>query len=51
MGGPSAALAIGAIWVAHIGMDRMLGYGLKYGDDFTHTHLGRIGAQRRFDDM
>jgi Domain of unknown function (DUF4260) len=51
LGGPTAALAIGAIWVAHIGMDRMLGYGLKYGDDFTHTHLGSIGAQRRFDDM
>lgn len=27
-------------WLAHIGMDRMLGYGLKYGTNFGHTHLG-----------
>lgn len=27
------------IWLAHIGMDRLLGYGLKYPDAFTHTHL------------
>ncbi|EJW17779.1 hypothetical protein PAV_3c02270 [Paenibacillus alvei DSM 29] len=25
-----AVLAVGIIWTAHIGMDRMLGYGLKY---------------------
>lgn len=28
------------IWLAHIGMDRMLGFGLKYGTGFGHTHLG-----------
>lgn len=27
------------IWLAHIGMDRLFGYGLKYPDSFTHTHL------------
>ncbi len=27
------------IWLSHIGMDRLLGYGLKYPDSFTHTHL------------
>ncbi|GEO15933.1 hypothetical protein MAE02_36290 [Microvirga aerophila] len=32
-----------AIWAAHIGFDRMLGYGLKYGTGFNDTHLGRIG--------
>lgn len=37
------AMGIAAIWLAHIGMDRMLGYGLKYGTGFTDTHLGRIG--------
>ncbi len=42
-GGPDVAFATGAIWLSHIGMDRMFGYGLKYGDDFTHTHLGTIG--------
>lgn len=29
-------------WLAHIGMDRMLGFGLKYGTGFGHTHLGSI---------
>jgi hypothetical protein len=32
------------IWLAHIGFDRALGYGLKYGSGFTFTHLGRIGT-------
>lgn len=27
------------IWVAHIGFDRALGYGLKYSSGFGHTHL------------
>ena len=38
-----AALALGLIWSAHIGLDRALGYGLKYGSEFGATHLGRIG--------
>ena len=33
--------ALGLIWLAHIGMDRLLGYGLKYDDDFRHTHLSQ----------
>src|SRR5271168_3956290 len=37
------ACALGLIWIAHIGMDRMLGYGLKYPTGFSDTHLGRIG--------
>jgi hypothetical protein len=37
------ALALGLIWIAHIGMDRMLGYGLKHASGFRDTHLGRIG--------
>jgi hypothetical protein len=37
------ALAIAFIWACHIGMDRLLGYGLKYADGFGYTHLGRIG--------
>lgn len=36
-------LAAGLIWCAHIGFDRTLGYGLKYSDGFSFTHLGRIG--------
>lgn len=31
------------VWGAHIGFDRMLGYGLKYETAFADTHLGRIG--------
>ncbi len=39
-----APLALaGAILVAHVGMDRSLGYGLKLPADFRDTHLGRIG--------
>jgi hypothetical protein len=34
---------LGAILVSHIGMDRVLGYGLKLPSDFRDTHLGRIG--------
>jgi hypothetical protein len=34
---------LGAILVAHVGMDRALGYGLKLPTDFRDTHLGRIG--------
>src|SRR4030088_2737904 len=36
-------LSIALIWMAHIGIDRALGYGLKYSAGFTFTHLGRIG--------
>jgi hypothetical protein len=31
------------IFVAHSGMDRMAGYGLKLPSSFRDTHLGRIG--------
>jgi hypothetical protein len=35
-------LGVGLIWCAHIGFDRALGYGLKYSDGFSFTHLGLI---------
>lgn len=39
-----APLALtGTIVVAHVGMDRTLGYGLKLPTGFRDTHLGRIG--------
>lgn len=41
-----AAQLAGIIWVAHIGFDRTLGYGLKYTDGFRYTHLGAIGKER-----
>lgn len=34
---------IGLIWLAHIGFDRCLGYGLKYSKGFGYTHLGIVG--------
>ena len=34
---------IALIWLAHVGLDRSLGYGLKYAASFNQTHLGRIG--------
>ena len=34
---------LGALWLAHVGFDRALGYGLKLPSDFRDTHLGRIG--------
>jgi hypothetical protein len=30
---------VSLIWIAHIGFDRMLGYGLKYPTRFKDTHL------------
>ena len=36
-------LGCACLWVAHIGIDRALGYGLKLTSGFQHTHLGTIG--------
>jgi len=33
----------GIVLFGHSAMDRILGYGLKYTDQFQHTHLGWIG--------
>jgi Domain of unknown function (DUF4260) len=47
------ATALALVWLAHIGIDRALGYGLKYPDNPQHTHLsaprprpGTAGALR-----
>ncbi len=37
--------ALALIWIAHIGFDRVLGYGLKYTIAFGATHLGWRGRQ------
>ncbi|MCA1456008.1 DUF4260 domain-containing protein [Bradyrhizobium sp. BRP22] len=39
-------LSIAMIWLAHIGIDRALGFGLKYQAGFGFTHMGRIGKAR-----
>lgn len=33
----------GAMLIAHVGMDRAVGYGLKLPTSFKDTHLGRMG--------
>lgn len=43
MFGDLPVLGVAMIWLAHIGIDRAIGYGLKYGKGFGFTHLGRIG--------
>jgi hypothetical protein len=35
-------VAIGLVWLAHIGVDRAIGYGLKYESGFQDTHLQRV---------
>lgn len=40
--GAPLAVAISLVWFAHIGMDRAIGYGLKYESEFKDTHLGRV---------
>ena len=44
--GSGALILAGAILVAHVGMDRAMGYGLKLPTSFQETHLGRIGKAR-----
>lgn len=43
--GDLPVLGVAMIWLAHIGIDRAIGYGLKYGKGFGFTHLGRIGRR------
>jgi hypothetical protein len=40
--GSTPLLLAGAILIAHVGMDRFAGYGLKYPTGFRDTHLGRL---------
>ena len=45
--GAHAMLPVALIWANHIGVDRLLGYGLRYSDGFGWTHLGLTGAAKR----
>jgi len=38
----SFGLQFALIWLAHIGMDRTFGYGLKYIGEFKTTHMSNI---------
>ena len=43
LSGELFAQVLASVWLAHIGLDRAIAYGLKYPNDFRDTHLGRIG--------
>lgn len=41
-----ALVPVALVWLAHVGFDRMLGYGLKSRTAFRFTHLGTIGRRQ-----
>jgi hypothetical protein len=41
-GSAGLPVQIALIWAAHIGLDRLLGFGLKYPTAFKDTHLGHV---------
>jgi len=45
IGGARLLISLALIWFGHIGVDRLLGYGLKLESAFQETHLGRIGRK------
>ncbi len=44
--GADLAVQLALIWITHIGVDRAIGYGLKYPASFKETHLQRVGWAR-----
>mgnify|MGYP006353251689 FL=1 len=42
LAGSGTATQLALVWLAHIGVDRMIGYGLKYPTGFRDTHLQRV---------
>jgi hypothetical protein len=36
------ALQVALVWITHIGVDRTIGYGLKYPSGFKDAHLQRV---------
>ena len=40
-----ALVPVALIWINHIGVDRLMGYGLKYPNGFKWTHLGKLGGR------
>lgn len=43
--GNRGMVILAVAWLAHIGLDRAMGYGLKHITGFKHTHLGKIGKE------
>jgi hypothetical protein len=42
LGHAHVAVELALIWLIHIGVDRAIGYGLKYPTGFKDTHLQRV---------
>ena len=42
LAGSPLVVSLALVWFAHIGFDRMVGYGLKYPPGFFDTHLHRL---------
>jgi hypothetical protein len=42
LAGADLAIQLGLIWLTHVGVDRAVGYGLKYPTHFKDTHLQRV---------
>ena len=42
LAGSDVAVQLALIWLSHIGIDRLVGYGLKYPTAFKDTHLQRV---------
>ena len=45
--GHDALELTGIILFGHSSLDRIFGYGLKYSDDFKHTHLGWLNPKEK----
>ncbi|MDR3476103.1 MAG: DUF4260 family protein [Devosia sp.] len=45
--GVPVLMALAAIWAAHIAIDRVVGYGLKFAGGAKDTHLSRLATGRR----
>jgi hypothetical protein len=39
-------MQVALIFLSHSSFDRVFGYGLKYLDNFDHTHLGWVGKSK-----
>jgi len=42
LAGASLGMQVATVWIAHIGMDRLVGYGLRYPSNSKETHLQRL---------
>ena len=42
LAGSPLGVSVALVWFAHIGMDRLMGYGLKYPTGFKDTHLQKV---------